>query len=114
MKNNRIHKIPTKYHSRGCKCLSGHYHDSRKEATHCNRLLADLQDGKIKSYKTQVSYALNINGHKICRHIVDFVVENNDGSIVVNEVKGFATKDWKIKYKLFEALYPDIEYHVFY
>ena len=31
----------------------------------------------------------------------------------IHEVKGFATRDWQIKAKLFEALYsPEIEYIV--
>jgi hypothetical protein len=90
--------------------LSRHWHASRKEAGHCNFLLAEVQDKKIAGYKLQVPYEYVINKIKICSHIVDFVVTRLDGEIEVHEVKGFETKDWRIKHKLFIALYPNIPY----
>ena len=101
-----------KYGARKTKCLSQHAHDSKAEAIHCNKLLARKQKGEILDYKTQVSYDLIVNGRKICRHKVDFVLEMPDKSLEVDEVKGKATADWSIKRKLFEALFPDIPYNV--
>ena len=73
-----------------------------------------LKAREIKSYKTQVTYDLVVNGKRITGHRVDFEVENNNGSIEVHEFKGFATDVWVLKRKLFIALYPDIPYKTIY
>jgi hypothetical protein len=102
-----------KYKSQSCRCLSHHWHRSKKEATHCNKLLADVQDRRIRSYKPEVEFRLYSNGKYICSHRVDFLVELNNSKTEVHEVKGFKTRDWRIKRKLFIANYPTIEYKVF-
>jgi hypothetical protein len=71
-----------------------------------------VKAGAIKSYRGQVRYGLDVNGIHICDHIVDFVVENNEGVEYVAEVKGFATEVWNLKHKLFKAIYPRIEYRI--
>lgn len=108
------------FHNRGARikgynsqvCLQDHKHDSRAEASYCNKLAIMLKDGEIKSYKSQVTYDLKVNGKKICGHRPDFEVEHLDGSLEIHEVKGFATAVWVLKHKLFEACYPDIPYKV--
>lgn len=101
-----------KYNNLKCTCNLGHKHDSRGEAQYCNELQIMTRAGHIKSFQIQVMYDLCVNGKKICGHRVDFVVETNDGSIEVREFKGFATNEWAIKHKLFEALFPEIPYKV--
>lgn len=101
-----------KFNNNTCRCLSKHIHDSRGESNYCDYLLAELKDGKIKEYKQQVSYDLVVNGKKICRHIVDFIVIDNDGNESVHEYKGFATDVWRLKMKLWEATRPEIPYIV--
>jgi len=43
---------------------------------------------------------------------MDFVVTHNDGSLEYVEVKGFQTEVWRLKWKIFEAIFnkehPDI------
>lgn len=102
----------SKYHNITCKCWADHIHDSRAEAAYCDQLNALKRAGKIKSYEIQKTFPLVVNGKTICTHRVDFVVTGNDGRIRVEEFKGFATRVWAIKKKLFEAVYPDIEYIV--
>ena len=94
----------SKYHNIKKQCLSGHIHASKFEADYCNRLLAMQRAGEIQSYKIQVKIPLIVNGQKICDHIVDFLVVQNNGVAEVREAKGMATPVWKLKYKLFQAL----------
>ena len=99
-------------HSTSCTCISNHGHQSREEAEYCNILLFMKKAKEIKDYSVQYGVDLTVNGKTICRHIVDFRVENNDGSIEMYEYKGFPTAIWDLKRKLFEALYPDIKYNI--
>ena len=76
-----------KYGAQKSQCLSGHYHASKLESLHCNRLLADVHEGSIYGYETQVSFPLTVNGRTVCRHVVDFLVTEKDGVTVrVEEV----------------------------
>lgn len=105
-------KKKSKYNNLSCRCLSGHIHDSRGEAQHCNNLRLLVKAGEIKSYSIQVKCPLYVNEKLICNHYVDFKVIGNDGREWIEEYKGFATSTWNIKRKLFEAIHPDIEYKV--
>jgi len=110
-----LFKLKTnKYHAKNQICHQNHKHDSIGEANYCDTLGLMLKAREIKSYKTQVTYDLVVNGKRITGHRVDFEVENNNGSIEVHEFKGFATDVWVLKRKLFIALYPDIPYKTIY
>lgn len=61
--------------------------------------------GEIKGYECQSKVSLDVNGYHICNYYLDFKVEHNDGTIEWIEVKGFETPLWKLKAKLFEAIY---------
>jgi hypothetical protein len=101
-----------KYHAEKCRCRHGHIHDSRKEAADCEKIHLLKSSGEITDIKRQVSFNLTVNGQKICGHKPDFLITLKDGRKQVIESKGFATDAWVIKRKLFQALYPDIEYIV--
>jgi hypothetical protein len=75
-------------------------------------LLALKRAGGIVDYECQKTFHLTVNGVHICDHRVDFLVQTNDDRQEVHEVKGFGTMIWYMKMRLFEALYPEIEYHV--
>lgn len=111
---NAYFKKRSKYSSKSCKCNSGHWHHSRGEAQHCNRLALLVKAGQIKEYDTQKKFKMEINGKHICCHYVDFWVTGASGRQWVEEFKGCATAEWKLKHKLFEALFPDIEYKIIY
>jgi hypothetical protein len=102
----------SKFKNKRCLCLSKHSHASKFEASYCNLLLARKHRGEILSYTVQESFNLNVNNLFICAHIVDFIVMNKDNMAEVHETKGVETDVWKLKYKLFRALYPSITYLV--
>jgi len=64
----------------------------------------------IKGFEIQKKFSMDVNGKHICNHFVDFWVERPDGTFEAHETKGMKTATWRIKYKLFLALYPGIEY----
>ena len=93
-----------------CRCLQGHIHDSRGEASYCNVLKAKQQAKEIKSYEIQKTFSLDVNGHHIWNHRVDFLVTLPDGSIEVHEYKGARSYSWVAKRRHFQAQYPEIPY----
>ena len=95
-----------------CKCHIGHIHNSRDESSWCNIVQLRQKQKEFKSFKVESYYPFVINGIKIGGHYVDFEIENHDGTIHVEEYKGFETSLWRIKHKLFKALYPNIEYRI--
>jgi hypothetical protein len=109
-----------KYGAKRCACSLGHTHASRKEARDCEKVEILRKGGEYTEVKTQVRFPLyafspeyhNIGGYriKVCDHIVDKLVTRKDGKQEVIESKGFATSEWILKKKLFEANYPDIIY----
>jgi len=104
----------SKYKSKSCKCSQGHWHHSRGEAQHCNKIAMLVKAKYIKEYDIQKKFSLDVNGVHITNHFVDFWVTGNSGRQWVEEFKGVATSDWKLKHKLFEAIFPDIEYKIIY
>lgn len=108
---NKIWFRPKKYNNSSC-AVDNHRFDSRKEADYYGQIKIEKKAGLILDFERQVSFDLTVNGKKICRHIVDFLVTLPDGKREVREVKGFATDVWNLKRKLFEAIYHDIEYKV--
>lgn len=100
--------------------INGIEFDSRKEARRYQELLL-LQRGKaISNLQLQVKFVLipaqyeeveryGKNGHRLksnrrlvekeCSYVADFVYEE-DGKLIVEDTKGFKTKDYIIKRKL--------------
>ena len=97
-----------KYRNRKTHCLSGHLHDSKKEAGYCDVLLAMKKNGEIIDYKTQVTMELlpgfvNSEGKKIRRitYTPDFVVYHEGQTEIIDVKGGNATKTqlWQLKWK---------------
>jgi len=104
-----------KYNSSTCRCTSGHIHLSRGEARHCSELMLRQKSGEFHHYVVEKQYNMMIGKVKICAHKPDFTLYDEDDNIIqIEEYKGFATDVWKLKMKLFKALYPDIPYIVIY
>ena len=101
-----------KYRAKSSKCYQGHYHPSKLEAGYCDQLAMLKKNGDIKDYENQHRIRLEVNGQKICDHIVDFYVQQNDGEWEFHECKGMELPVWNLKRKLTEALYPHIQYIV--
>lgn len=108
---------PSKYGNISCKCSQGHIHKSRFEATVCNDLhieySKELKAGEVE-IETEKRFDFMVENVKICSHYMDFFLTFITGKEKAVEAKGLQTALWRIKKKLFEALYPEIEYEIRY
>lgn len=112
---NSITDIPVKKENKykaQKKEYNGEIFDSTFEAKIAQELDWRVKGGDIQSYETQVEIRIIVNGVFICKHLMDFVITHNDGSIEYVEAKGYETAVWKLKKKLFLALYPGVKYTI--
>lgn len=86
--------------------IDGMTFDSKKEARRYKELLLLEKAGAIQDLQTQVKYVLipsqRINGKVVereCSYKADFVYTEN-GQTVVEDTKGFRTKEYIVKRKL--------------
>lgn len=89
-----------KYHAQKT-LLEGIKFDSRHEAERYAELKLLQRTGKIRNLRCQVPFELvpKQDGERAVKYIADFVYEEN-GSMVVEDAKGFRPKDYIIKRKL--------------
>lgn len=94
-----------KYHAKKTE-LDGITFDSKKEANRYAELRLLERSGAIHNLRRQVRYELipaqKKDGKTIeraCHYIADFVYEEN-GKTVVEDVKGYRTKEYVLKRKL--------------
>ena len=107
-------KPKNKYGARAKECRQGHTHRSEFEADHCNELRARQKNREFYAYSVEREFKLIVNGALVCTHYPDFTILNeNKLPLAVEETKGKATAEWKIKLKLFKALNPALPYTVF-
>lgn len=106
-----------KYHAQKT-WMKGRVYDSKKEANRAFELEMLEKYGKIHNLQKQVPFVLqegyvNKRGKKIrpITYIADFTYEE-DGKIIVEDTKGVETEVFKIKRKMLEYKYPDIEFRV--
>ncbi len=77
---------------------------SKREAYYY-RLYSKMQEaGMIKNLKMQTSLPFTLNGKKMFVYKPDFEFDDKDGHHYI-DVKGFETKEFKIKKKIIEAFY---------
>lgn len=92
--------------------------DSKKEAEYYCQLKLLKKAGEIRDIGLQQKFMLQPgfekNGVKYqpITYIADFVITNNDGTTEVVDVKGVETQVFKIKQKLFEYMYSDLNLKV--
>lgn len=82
---------------------------SQKEARTYDKLTLLELAGEIKELRFQVKFDLKIGDALICRYYADFVYfEKIEGEWreVVDDAKGFQTPEFKLKWKMMHALYP--------
>ena len=98
-----------KYHNKKCE-YKGLKFDSLKERNHYIVLEHLEKTGQIKDLKRQVKYELQpsfkLNGKTIraINYIADFTYLK-DNKLVVVDTKGFRTKDYLLKKKMFQYKY---------
>ena len=60
--------------------------------------------GKLESLVLQMRYPLVVEGLLVCTYVADFVVKPVGKPLEVYDAKGYRTREYKLKKKLFEAL----------
>ena len=100
---DQIHSHP-KYGNRKT-VLDGITFDSQKEAKRYGELKLLEAAGEISHLELQVRYELKVKGHSICAYIADFIYTTKDKKVVVEDTKGFKTRDYLIKKKLMKAIH---------
>lgn len=109
-----------KYHNRKVRTSDGIVHDSKKEAVRWQELKLLEEAGKITELKRQMEFLLippqyeDIKTGKrkkrkvverACSYRADFVYHDEKGELVVEDTKGFKTRDYIIKRKLMLYVY---------
>jgi len=98
---------PTKYRNQKCEAF-GLKFDSLKEMHRHQMLRLRQSAGGISDLKTQVRFPLIVNGQKVCTYVADFTYVENGVQILEDVKGGKATQTplFRVKIKLFQALYP--------
>lgn len=81
--------------------VDGHTFDSQKEADYYSQLKLRLQAKEINGFCLQPIFILAPG----LKYKADFIIFNTDGSTEVIDVKGFKTKEYIAKKKVFEDKY---------
>lgn len=99
-------KPMNKYRSRKIQ-KDGLTFDSQKEYRRYNELVLLERAGQIRKLERQVKFELipsqRINGkvvERACHYIADFTYYDSENNYIVEDTKGFRTKDYIIKRKL--------------
>ena len=82
--------------------LDGIKFASKKEAQYYTELKMKARAGIVLFYLRQVPFHLPGNA----KYVVDFQEFHADGTVHFIDVKGMMTKDFVLKKKIVEALYP--------
>lgn len=85
--------------------VDGFLFDSRAEARRYSELIILERAGEIKSLCLQPVFQLLVNGERIGKYIADFKYLDQDGNIIVEDVKGVKTPVYRLKKKLVKAIY---------
>lgn len=102
-----------KYYNRKV-IIDGIKFDSIAEGNRYKELKLLERAGKISNLELQPKFILQENFKKNGRtyrkieYIADFIYEEN-GQVIVEDTKGVETDVFKLKHKLFEYKYPDLE-----
>lgn len=103
----------SKYGAKKCTCGSGHVHDSKKEACRCNELMLMQRAGEISEVNIQKKFCLipsakykefGMPNEREVAYFADFTYMQ-DGKMIVEDTKGYKTKDYIIKRKMFKDKY---------
>ena len=81
--------------------IDGHTFDSQKEADFYSELKIRLQAKEINGFCLQPTFILAPS----LKYKADFIIFNKDGSTEVIDVKGYKTKEYIAKKKVFEDKY---------
>jgi len=84
---------------------------SKKEAEKYQELKLLERAGKIRQLQLQPRFPLYVRGQLICTYVGDFSFYEGDSTTqIVVDVKGFKTPVYKLKKKLFQAIYKNVDF----
>ena len=106
-------KRPLKYRNKPT-MVEGIRFASKAEAKRYGELKLLERAGEIESLELQPSFPIEVNGIPICIYVGDFSYWEYEAPLhrIVEDTKGYATAEFKLKAKLFEACYPGHELRV--
>jgi hypothetical protein len=84
--------------------VDGVVFDSQREANRYIQLRYLLTLGEIRELNLQVAFELNEGGTHSLRYVADFTYYTKDGEYVVEDSKGFRTKEYRKKRKLMKEV----------
>ena len=87
----------------------GYTFDSKLEAARYNHLKELEDQGLISDIEVHPPFACVVNDKKVCLYKADFKYKNINGNEIIEDTKGMQTPMFRLKKKLVEALYPDVE-----
>jgi hypothetical protein len=88
--------------------IDGYVFASKKEAARYIDLKSLQRAGEIKDLELQVPFAFEYNDVRICRYTADFTYKerkNGHWVEIVEDVKGKATRDYRLRKRLMLAFY---------
>ena len=95
----------SKYGSVRTEC-DGILFDSQREADRYKELRLFLKAGAIKDLQLQPKFEIIHNGVNICFYRADFsYFDCSLETVVVEDVKGYRTREYKLKVKMMRAFY---------
>ena len=97
----------SKYNSKKTK-VDGIVFDSQFEADYYSNLKIRQRIGDIAGFALQPKFVLTDGEGTVITYKADFIVFYKDGGNMVVECKGFETKDWILRQKLFMKVFPEI------
>ena len=113
-KAENAHKVKKPKYNNHHTLADGILFDSQMEADRYCQLKMLKNAGVIKGFCRQPEFIL-VEGNSEQRAITykaDFIVFNNDGTLFIEDTKGYESEQWKRTYKMFKAKYPEIEISV--
>ena len=106
--NQGLGQKKTKYKNVRIKTVHGWF-DSQGELSRWLFLLDAARRGLIYGLERQIEYGLDVNGRHVCAYVADFVYRFKDARgrehTVVEDFKGMLTDVFRLKAKLFRAVY---------
>lgn len=99
---------PSKYRNRRV-TVDGIKFDSVREAKRWQELAHLQRAGVINGLKRQVRVPLIVNDVLVCTYVADFTYTSENGQKVYEDAKGYSTREYKTKAKLFAALHPGLQ-----
>ena len=88
--------------------------DSQLEANRYGQLKMLMRAGAIRGFCRQPEFILveGNEGQRAITYKADFIVFNFEGSVTIEDTKGYETEQWKRTYKMFKDRYPELEISV--